>query len=262
MRLVLASLLILSAIGATQTLAKPRDGAEQSETANKVKKSSANGPNAPSFPSASCPSVVYQSATTNCEYPTKEKAQSVWEKTFPPETRSNWALFLAALGAGFIALRTLKQIRIQSSTMLVSQRAQLIAVIQSPIQGVAIGQQPIVPVEIKNAGISPAYHCSYETWIEVLDVPFADFTTAADYFKAPFPTTIYSNSPAPVVVYVTLKHFLTSEEYLEFSRENRSLCVRVRIEYEDAFKEKRWCEFGYEFTGERVGALPKYNDAN
>jgi hypothetical protein len=116
-------------------------------------------------------------------------------------------------------------------------------------------------MEIKNTGTTPAYHCSYETWIEVLGVPFVDFTPAADYFESPFPTTIYPNSPAPVIVYIALQHSLTRAEFFEFPPGNKSLCIRVRIEYEDAFNKPRWAEFGYEFTGQRVGALPKYNDA-
>jgi hypothetical protein len=258
MRLLLILLLLLCAFGAAgqQASPTPRNRTKQHQGPDE------KTDRAETVPNSSTVIVENQYGSTDKGQGPKKESQGILEKAFAPETWANWALFIAAVVAGYIALETLKQISTQSSAMIVSQRAQLIAVIQSPIKGLEFGQQPIVPIELKNTGLTPAYHCSYETWIEVLDVPFVDFTTAADGFKSPFPTTIYPNTPAPTVVHVALQHALTNREFSDFPPGKKSLCFRVRIEYEDAFKAERWCEFAYEFTGQRVGALPKYNDAN
>ena len=145
---------------------------------------------------------------------------------------------------------------------MVSQRAQLIALLRSGISLFFNDGIPLMPIDIKNIGSTPAYHCLYETWIEVLNVPFLDFTEAADCYKAPFPMTIYPDSPAPTTIHIELGRALTAAELTDFSQGKKSLCFRVRIEYEDAFKKARWCDFGFEFTGEKAGALPKYNDSN
>ena len=149
-----------------------------------------------------------------------------------------------------------------AEAFMVSQRAQLIALLRTGISLFFDGGRPIIPIDIKNNGLTPAYHCMYETWIEVLSVPFQDFTQAADHYKAPFPMTIYPDSPAPTTIQIELGRALTHAESTDFSQGTKSLCFRVRIDYEDAFKKARWCDFAYEFTGERLGALPKYNDSN
>jgi len=146
--------------------------------------------------------------------------------------------------------------------MIAGNRAQIIGLTQSPVQNFGLGLQPIVSIEVKNTGGTPAYHCSYETWIEVLGVPFQDFTSAADYYKAPFLVSVYPNSPMPLVVNVTLQHPLTLAEFQDFPPGKKSLCFRIRIEYTDVYGKRRWYELGQEFTGQRMGALPKYNDAN
>jgi hypothetical protein len=64
---------------------------------------------------------------------------------------------------------------------MVSQRAELIALLRTEISLFLTDSGPIVPIDIRNNGPTPAYHCTYETWIEVLDVPFQDFTQAARY---------------------------------------------------------------------------------
>jgi hypothetical protein len=158
--------------------------------------------------------------------------------------------------------RTLKAIKDNAEAYMVSQRAQLIALVRTGTHLFSDGRKPFIPLDIRNNGPTPAYHCMYETWIEVIDVPFQDFSQGADYYKAPFPMTIYPNSPAPTTIHIGLQRALTDAEFADFSEGNKSLCFRIRIEYQDAFKGQRWCEFGCEFTGERVGALPKYNDSN
>ncbi len=83
-----------------------------------------------------------------------------------------------------------------------------------------------MPIDIKNTGSTAAYHCLYETWIEVLNVPFQDFTQAADYYKAPFLMTIYPDSPAPTTIHIELGRALTAAELTDFARKEKPLFSR------------------------------------
>jgi hypothetical protein len=287
MRFLSASLLILCSAGITaqQPQTKPASPSHRVKHQEPVNNNQDNaGSHAPPSEGAARNStttfVLQESTQQNDE---GRKQTSYWEKITAPDILPIWIASFVAIVGTVVAVCTLiaikdeaKEIRdvakaasdnaraaqTSADAYMVSQRAQLIGIPMSTVQGFAAGQMPIVAIEIKNTGLTPAYHCSYETWIEVLSVPFVDFSPSADYFKAPFPLTIYPNSPAPVVVNVSLRHALSFAEYLAFPPGHVSLCFRVRIEYEDAFKKPRWAEFGYEFTGQRMGALPKYNDAN
>ena len=84
MRLLLPSVLLLCAIGAIawqtppqQTSPPPRNGAKQQQGS-------------------------------------QEESQCILKTAFAPETWANWALFFAAVGAGIIALKTLKAIQRES----------------------------------------------------------------------------------------------------------------------------------------------------
>jgi hypothetical protein len=104
MRLLLASLLILSAIGTPQTL-PPRNGAKQQEGSDHKANITDNAPK------TSVSTTENQLSPAKKEQSAKEKAQCILKKAFAPETWPHWALFLAAIWAGVVALKTLKAIQ-------------------------------------------------------------------------------------------------------------------------------------------------------
>lgn len=143
-----------------------------------------------------------------------------------------------------------------------SQRAQLILLVGKPMPMPAVGHEPQVMVELKNVGPTPAYSCTYQTWIEMLPVPFTDFTDAADCSESPAPTPIYSYSPAPNSVTIVRRRALTQTELQSWQEGRINLCFRISLQYTDASKSLHHANFGYEINPAHLGLLPKYNDAD
>jgi len=146
---------------------------------------------------------------------------------------------------------------------MVSQRAQLMTLVRKPmLPPPSIGHELQVVVELKNIGATPANSCTYQTWIEMLPVPFTEFTDAADYFASPAPTTVYSNSPTPTSLTLARRRALTNGELQWWMNGQINLCFRIYLEYKDAFKCTHHANFGYEVNPEHLGLLAKYNDAD
>ena len=116
-----------------------------------------------------------------------------WYSPFWP----NWAFVIVGLGAAIAAVWTLFAINEQASHMssqvkLLEQ--QLNAFIEGQRPRIAVDPEgnpgkdfldprgPRVQVKIKNVGLTTAYDCTYETWIEVIKPPFTDFSEAAANF--------------------------------------------------------------------------------
>jgi hypothetical protein len=125
-----------------------------------------------------------------------------------------------------------------------------------------IGHEPQVVIDLKNVGLTPAYSCTYQTWLQMLPVPFTDFTDAADCSESPAPATIYSNSPVPNSVTIVRHGALTPEELQSWQGGRISLCFRISLTYTDAFRSLRHANFCYDVNPEHLGLLPKYNDAD
>jgi hypothetical protein len=143
-----------------------------------------------------------------------------------------------------------------------SQRAHLAVFVVRPIPMPAVGQEPSVVIDIKNLGPTPAYACTYQTWIEMLPVPFVDFTAAAEYSESPAPAPIYANSSAPITVTLIGRKGLTETELKSWREGQSMLCIRISLKYTDAFNVARCANFAYEINPAHVGLLPKYNDAD
>jgi hypothetical protein len=185
------------------------------------------------------------------------------------------ALFVAALlqfGAMWIHARTLhknleetKTIAEAAATLArasaIQLRAQVIVQIHRPIQGLAIGQSPRVGLDIFNRGLTPAYECTYETWIAVQSHPFTDFPPNADYFRVANKSTIYADH-MPVGVAIDLGHDLTQNQIDGIEKNLWRLCFRIHIQYRDVFGEQRFANFGYSANLHAIEPLPKYNDSN
>jgi hypothetical protein len=185
------------------------------------------------------------------------------------------ALFVAALlqfGAMWIHARTLhgtleetKTIAGAASTLArasaIQLRAQLIVKVHYPIQGLAVGQSPRVGWDVVNNGLTPAYECTYETWIAVLPHPFMDFPPSADYFRVSNKSTIYADH-VPVGGAIDLSHNLTQNQMNGIQQNLWRLCFRVHLEYRDVFGEQRFANFAYSANDRAIEPLPKYNDSN
>jgi hypothetical protein len=110
MRFVLAFLLVLSAIIAAQTSTPSRNGAKQQQGSDSKADS-------PPLPKAPAPASESQAGPGQKEHKPQEKPQSIFEKAFAPDTWANWALFVGAIAAAVIALRTLKAIQRESEVI-------------------------------------------------------------------------------------------------------------------------------------------------
>jgi hypothetical protein len=110
MRFLLSSLLILSTIGGVQTSSLPRNRAEQQQGSGGKTGSADKASSAPKPPSAPAASVVDQPTPTTKQSDPPKEPECILKKAFAPENWPHWALFGAALWAGYIALKTLRAI--------------------------------------------------------------------------------------------------------------------------------------------------------
>jgi hypothetical protein len=120
---------------------------------------------------------------------------------------------------------------------------------------------PRVQVALVNRGLTTAYDCLYESWIELLPFPFDDFTPAADYFKATERFALYP-SHRPVILNIPIRQGLTDAQLSDLRHMRRYVCIRIRVTYRDAFSPRRYANFGLYVLHNGLGFLPKYNDAN
>jgi hypothetical protein len=61
---------------------------------------------------------------------------------------------------------------------------------------------------LTNRGMTSAFDCYYESWIELLPFPFNDFTTSVDHFKSEEPLSIYPGH-APIIINIPFRAGLT-----------------------------------------------------
>jgi hypothetical protein len=199
-----------------------------------------------------------------------------------PKSPADWwlvgftaALFLAALlqfGVMWMHANTLH--RTLEATRLIGQaastlaqsnavqiRAQLVVQVHHPIQGLQAGHSPRVGLDIFNRGLSPAYACTYETWLAVVPHPFTDFPPNADYVRVSTQSTIYPEH-VPVGVAIDLSHNLTQNQMNGIQQNLWRLCFRIRLEYRDAFGNQRFANFAYSANDRAIEPLPNYNDSN
>jgi hypothetical protein len=162
-----------------------------------------------------------------------------------------------------IAERQVRSSDQQFKVFLESQKPQIVAEADSnPTQTLADRIAPRVQIAVFNKGLTPAYDYIYESWIEVLPEPFQDFSEAVDYFKSENPSVIYPGQK-PHVLNVPIRKGITEQELANLRQLRVRACVRIRVEYRDAFSpEKRWyVNFGFAVLPNGLGFLPKYNDS-
>jgi len=152
---------------------------------------------------------------------------------------------------------------INAKVLMESQRPQIGARPHgNPTQTLADLEAPRVQIELTNRGLTPAYDFVYESWIEVLALPFQDFTAAADYFKSADRIVLYPNHEPPLVINIPLRGGLSQERLDDLRRLRLHACLRIRVEYRDAFSPIRYANFGFVVMANGLSFLPKYNDAN
>lgn len=152
--------------------------------------------------------------------------------------------------------------RQNTSVLLESQKPKIAAKPHgNPTNDLADRNCPRVQIEIYNRGQSAAYDLVYESWIELLPFPFVDFTPSADHHKASEGKVLNPNH-TPITINIPKRKGITDQQLSDLKQLRLYACIRVRVEYRDAFSTNRYAEFGYCVMANGLGFLPKYNDAN
>jgi len=171
-------------------------------------------------------------------------------------------LTLVGLAGVCAAYRTLRAIESQTKALIDSQRARIAAKAHgSPTQTLADRESPRVEIELFNRGRTEACDFTYESWMETLSFPFQDFSPAADHFRSLEKLTLYPDH-IPLIINIPIRQGLTETQLYDLRKLKSFACIRVRVEFKDAFSPKRWADFGFYITSSGLGFLPKYNNSN
>lgn len=116
-----------------------------------------------------------------------------------------------------------------------------------------------VELELHNVGATPAYGVLYETWIELLRLPFVDFTPGADHYAHKESTVLYPRR-GPMILNIPLRTGVTPEQMNEVRHLTLHICFRIHVHYRDGYKNEQDANFGFWLQPDGLGFLPKYND--
>jgi len=195
-----------------------------------------------------------------------------WYSTFWP----NWAFVVVGLGAAIAALWTLFVIKDQASHMsnqvtlldqqlaafIEGQRPQIAAdPHDNPAHDILDPKGSRLQMDIWNVGLTTAYDVTYETWIEVVNPPFVDFSIFAEHFVSTEPFSLHSKHRA-ILINIPLNRELTDSEQALIRSRHKEVCVRMLVKYRDAWEPQRYANFGYIIDSEGLRLLPKYRDSN
>jgi hypothetical protein len=148
---------------------------------------------------------------------------------------------------------------LNANILLESQRPKITAIGINTLENIFQSDSPRINIGLSNKGMTTAYDCVYETWVELLPFPFEDFTSSAQYFKSEAAFALYPTQE--MAINTPLKKKPTQSDLVDISRSKKLLCIRIRVGYRD-FKENRVSNFGYFIQYDGLGFLPKYNDCN
>jgi hypothetical protein len=116
-----------------------------------------------------------------------------------PEGVTTWAI-LFTLGA--IAWQAVETRRAAQATFkyaeafIESQRPILAAaIVGNPTKELHDRDAPRITIALSNKGLTTAYEVTYQSWIELLPFPFADFSEAADHFASQHAHSVYPTRP-------------------------------------------------------------------
>jgi len=206
---------------------------------------------------------------------------------FGPSTWSNWVLAILAGVAACIGLRTLGKIRDQTEAAVealnigrmaadaakrsaetaqrdlkLNARAQIVVRVVEPINGLSTGLEPFVTVHLVNIGRTPAYHAHYESWIDILEHPFRDFTPDGAHYKETTETLHYPEDKIVHSVPIRLMRPMEERENFALRTDKKRLYFRIRISYRDVFDDPRFTDFAAASNGIRIEPCPKYNECD
>jgi hypothetical protein len=180
-------------------------------------------------------------------------------RLFSAANLPTWLLVLVGFGGVGAAIKTLVAIERQTKAMVEGQRSRVAAKPHGDATQTLMDEQaPRVELELFNRGATEASGLAYETWIELLPDYSTDFTPRADHASKSEPTTLYPNH-TPIIINIPIRKGLTEGERASLKRLRLFACIRMRVEYNDAFSH-RWAEFGFYVTSSGLGFLPRYND--
>jgi hypothetical protein len=175
---------------------------------------------------------------------------------------STFALAIFGLFQTIATREAAKAAQLTAKLFMDSQKAQIAGSAHGdPKETLSDSHAPRVEIELLNRGLTPAYNFTYESWIEVLPLPFENFTELADHFSSPEPLTLYPNHD-PLVINIPIRGGLTEVQRASIRALKLQVCIRVLARFRDAFGSARTSNFGYIVHPRGLGFLPKYNDAN
>jgi hypothetical protein len=130
----------------------------------------------------------------------------------------------------------------------------------NPPQDLLDPATPRMQLELQNQGLTPAFEVRHESWIEVLKLPFEDFTPAADHFESQDSYMLAPNS-RHININIPIRAGLTEYQRADIRAFRSVVCVRVRVAYRDNFTaRRRFANFAYWVGHDGLSPLPKYND--
>ena len=167
-------------------------------------------------------------------------------------------VLVGAVGTS-LALRTVRSIEKQTAAIVEGQRPKIAANPHgSAVETVQDLAAPRVEMELSNRGLTAASDFLYETWIEVLALPFTKFTSGVDHFKSKDRTVLYPDSP-PLIINIPIERGVTNDQLDALRKGDLHVCFRIRATYKDAFSPKQTVSFGFVTYPRGLGYLPKYN---
>lgn len=221
----------------------------------------ATNPQEDQEPRQTPPENDQQKSVAITKFPAVSVSKDWWDRS---SILLTGALVLVGGIASFVALRTLvaiqaqtQAVRQQTETIIESQRPQISAVAYGNPMVDVLSAQPRVVIELSNRGLTTAHQLIYETWIEVLPHPFVDFTQSAICHKSTDPALLQPSSP--LQLNIPISGGLTQQQRASIRDLTQDVCVRILVNYRDAFSPSRRVSFGFCVRINGLAPLPKYN---
>ncbi len=130
---------------------------------------------------------------------------------------------------------------------------------------------PRMRLGISNKGLTTAFNCQHETWIEFVphavgsDYDFVDtftFSESATREVSPDCISLYPNTD-PIVVNIPAGKPLSADDKAAIKRAQLLVCVRLRLTFSDSFSVgPRFSDFAFLVLYGGMRFLPKYHKSN
>lgn len=182
------------------------------------------------------------------------------------QTKINWRQVKVSIRAARAAGTSARAAKASTEVLIIGQKPQLSTTANSdPWKSCVYPPLGIRHLEIAlhNTGLTTAYDCSWESWLEVLEFPFVDFTSAAEHTEVSHNFSLSPNTTAhSMVINIPIKRQISEPELDGIRSARLKICVRLCVKYRDSFNPRRYANFGYFVGPGGLGTLPKYNDSD